>query len=417
MAEFVINGGKRLNGEIKVQGSKNSVLPILAATYLADGESVIHNCPVLSDVSAAVKILENFGCTAVREGSTLTLMCEGADGFSIPEALMREMRSSVVFLGAVLGKHGKAEITLPGGCEIGLRPIDLHIYAIECLGARVKEENGKLIFNAENGLVGNKIDFPFQSVGATENAVLTAVTAKGVTELHNCAREPEIADLCVFLNSCGAKITGIGESDIIIEGVKSLRGAEHTVISDRIVAATYLVGAAITGSNITVLDTEPSHLDAVLRRLRQFGCDLCVENNCISLKAPRRLRSVSHIITEQYPGFPTDIQAPFTVLAALSDGKTVITESIFESRFKHVSELLKMGAKISAEDRTEVIDGVEKLYGATVSARDLRGGAALVLAGLAAEGETRVRNIHFIDRGYERFEENLRQLNAEIFRK
>lgn len=414
MESYEINGGRRLCGSIKAQGSKNSVLPILAASFLVGGVSVIHNCPRLSDVESTIKVLKHLGCKVKREGDTLTVDSISAEAYEIPEALMREMRSSVIFLGAILGRENRALISTPGGCEIGLRPIDLHLSAVKKLGAVVKKEYGKLSFCAPEGLKGAKITLTFPSVGATENTILAAVLAEGTTTLVNAAREPEITDLCDFLNSCGAKIHGSGESIIVIEGVKKLTSSEHTVICDRIAAATYLAAGAVTHGDIAIKNTIPAHLSSIIPLLEETGCDIFVRCGEIRLKAPPRLSRMDKIITQPYPGFPTDAQAPIMTLATVSRGTSVIVENIFECRFKHVPELLRMGAKIRTEGRVAVIDGVERLYGAAVVSPDLRGGSALVLAGLCAEGKTTVGEIKHIKRGYEEFEENLCRLNADI---
>ncbi len=417
MQSFVINGGRRLSGSLSVQGAKNSVLPILASTLLIKGKCVISNVPSLSDTRCTLNILKALGCTVQKDGSTVTVDSSNACGYEIPEALMREMRSSVVFLGAVLGRFSKAIISSPGGCEIGLRPIDLHLYAVKRLGVKVEECFGRLICTAPEGLIGDKITFSFPSVGATENAILASVTAKGTTTVVNCAREPEITDLCDFLNKCGAKIKGAGESVIVVEGVKELHGTEHSVIADRIAASTYLVAGAVTGGDVELLNTSPAHLSSVIPVLEDAGCDVRIRCKSIRLKAFKRLKRVDKIITQPYPGFPTDSQALFTTLVSVADGTSVIVENIFESRFKHVPELLRMGAKIRTEGRVAVIDGVKRLYGADVKAGDLRGGAALVLAGLCAEGVTSVSNIDYIDRGYENLVNNFCSINADIYRK
>lgn len=417
MSAFVINGGRRLNGSLRVQGSKNSVLPILAATLLVKGESVIHNCPALSDTECTLKILKSLGCKVRKEGTSVFIDSTASQGYEIPESLMREMRSSVIFLGAVLGKVGRATVSAPGGCEIGLRPIDLHLYAVKRLGVQIEESYGKLVCAAPDGLKGSKITFSFPSVGATENAILCSVTAKGVTSIVNSAREPEIIDLCDFLNKCGAKISGAGESIITVEGVKELHACEYSVICDRIAAASYLVAGAVTGGDVELQNTVPLHLNSVLPLLEEAGCDVRVRCKSIRLKAPRRLNRIDKIITQPYPGFPTDAQAPFTTLVSVAHGTSVVVENIFESRFKHVPELVRMGAKIRAEGRVAVVEGVQRLYGAEVISPDLRGGAALVLAGLCAQGVTTVTNTDFIDRGYENLEDNLCTLNADIHRK
>ncbi len=417
MQSFVVNGGRRLNGRIYVQGSKNSALPILAATLLVCGKSVIHNVPDLSDTRCTLKILKGLGCIVRKEGSTVIVDSTAAQGYEIPESLMREMRSSVVFLGAIIGRNGKAVISSPGGCEIGLRPIDLHLYAMKRLGVNVEENFGKLYCTAEKSLMGEKITFSFPSVGATENAILASATSKGVTTIVNAAREPEINDLCDFLNKCGAKISGAGESIITIEGVNKLCATEHSVICDRIVASTYLVAVAVTGGDVELLNTNPTHLNSVLPVLEESGCDIRVRCKSIRLKANNKLKRVDKIITQPYPGFPTDSQALFTTLATVAQGTSVIVENIFESRFKHVPELLRMDAKISTVGRVAVIEGVNRLYGADVQSQDLRGGAALTVAGLCADGVTNISNIEYIDRGYDDFENCLCSLNADIHRK
>jgi len=416
MASLVINGGRRLNGSLVAQGSKNSALPILAATYLVNGKSIIHNCPRLSDVECTIKILENLGCKTERRGTDLIVDSTSASGHEIPESLMREMRSSVVFLGAILGRAKKAKISTPGGCEIGLRPIDLHLFAMRKLGVEIEESYGKLLCTIPQNLKGTKITLTFPSVGATENAVLLASVARGTTTIINAAREPEIIDLCNFLNKCGAKISGAGESVIVIEGVEKLEATEHSVICDRIAAATYLFAGAITGGDIALKNTVPQHLNSILPVLEETGCEISIKCNEIRLKAPLKLRRIDKLITQPYPGFPTDAQAPIMTLTAIAEGTSVIVENIFESRFKHVPELLRMGAKIRTEGRVAVIDGVKRLYGASVVSPDLRGGSALVLAGLVAHGTTEVGSLKHIDRGYENFENNLCMLNADIIR-
>lgn len=417
MSAYIINGGRRLSGSLYVQGSKNSVLPILAATVLVSGRCIIHNCPRLSDTECTVKILKSLGCVVRREGNTVIVDASEIRCSEITEDLMREMRSSVVFLGAIVGRMGEATICAPGGCEIGLRPIDLHLYAVRRLGVNVDECYGKIKCKVKDRLRGAKITFSFPSVGATENAVLLSVTAKGTTTIVNAAREPEITDLCDFLNSCGAKISGAGESIITVEGVDTLRGCEHTVICDRIVASTYLISGAVTGGDIELTNTNPAHLSSVLPLLEEAGCDVRIRCKSVRVKAPCRPKRIDKIITQPYPGFPTDSQALFTTLTAVADGTSVIVENIFESRFKHVPELVRMGARIRTEGRVAVVDGVPRLYGAEVYSPDLRGGASLVVAGLCADGVTTVGNIEFIDRGYEDFADNLCMLNADIYRK
>lgn len=412
-----MTGGNTLNGEITVQGAKNSVLPILVATLLIRGISVIHNCPQLTDVDATIKILEYLGCVVIRDGHTITVDATSVDRCDVPDNLMREMRSSIVFLGGILGRMGKAVLSTPGGCEIGLRPIDLHLSAMEQFGAILTTENGFIVCDAtKNGVCGTRINLSFPSVGATENIILASALAKGTTVISNAAREPEIIDLAGFLNSCGAKIFGAGDSTITIEGVKSLHSAEHMVIPDRIVASTYLIGTAMTGGKITLKGIVPSHLSTIIGHLRETGCLIDVNGRKITLSSNGHLKRIRMIRTMPYPGFPTDAQAQMMALCTIADGTSVFIENIFESRFKHIGELLRLGAKISAEGRMAVVEGVKKLNGAAVKATDLRGGSALILAGLVARGNTEITELHHIDRGYENIEKVLKELGADVKR-
>ena len=416
MSKFVIDGRRKLSGDIKIQGSKNSALPILSACVLTGKTVVIHNCPKLSDVDAAIKILENLGCNVRQENDSVIVDASGADTYSIPDDLMREMRSSVVFLGALLGRFGNAEFSAPGGCEIGLRPIDLHIKAVEELGVTVNNDMGRVKCSCPDGLKAGNIVFPFPSVGATENAILAAVLADGVTTLVNCAREPEISDLADFLNACGARIKGAGEGTIQIEGVKTLNGTEYTVIPDRIVATTYMAAVAATGGRAVLKGVIPAHLRPVMPVFMESGCSLVVKGHELLIESPPELSRISCIITMPYPGFPTDAQAPVMAMTTIAKGTSVFTENIFECRFKHVSELMRFGAKITVEGRMAVVEGVNSLYASSVTAGDLRGGAALVVAALAAEGVSEISDIHHIDRGYEELESQLSLLQANIKR-
>lgn len=416
MNTFLINGGRALNGQVFCPGSKNSSLPILAASLLSEGAVKIHNCPGLSDVDATLNILNYLGAKTFREGNSLLIDASGEIKSEIPENLMREMRSSVIFLGAVLGRTGKAEISAPGGCEIGLRPIDLHLYAMKKLGAEIEDEAGVIRCSAPEGLYGAKINLSFPSVGATENAMIAGCTAKGETLIINAAREPEISDLADFLNAMGARISGAGESTVRIEGVEKLHSAEHSIIPDRIAAATYLLAGAVTGGKVTVTDLIPAHLSPVVDMLEQAGNEIDIKRNSITLTSPGELKSVKMLRTMPYPGFPTDIQAPFSTMLGLSNGTSVVIETIFESRYKYVGELIRFGAKIRIDSRTAVIEGVKKYHPANAVSPDLRGGAALVLAALNAEGESRVGEIHHIDRGYESLEKTLGSLGADIKR-
>lgn len=400
-----------------MQGAKNSVLPILVATLLVNGVSVIHNCPMLSDVEATIKILRHLGCIVTREGHTVTVDSTNVNRNDVPDSLMREMRSSIVFLGGILGRMGKSVLSTPGGCEIGLRPIDLHLSSMEQFGATVTTENGFLVCSAEEkGLIGTRITLSFPSVGATENIILAAVLAKGTTIITNAAREPEISDLADYLNRCGARIHGAGDSTVTIEGVSRLHSTEHTIIPDRIVASTYMIAAAMTNGKICLRDIIPAHIGPTIQPLREAGCDVTVSGRWVCLSAPPKLKRIRMIRTMPYPGFPTDVQAQMMALTTVCEGTSVIVENIFESRFKHIGELLRFGAKINVEGRMAVIEGVKHLNGANVRSTDLRGGSAMILAGLNAYGTTEITEIHHIDRGYEQPEKVLEDLGADIKR-
>ena len=418
MADFVIQGGHRLAGEHTVQGAKNSALPILAATR---GACVVHRCPDLSDVEATLRILDYLGCKVKREGGSVFVDASGLTGHSVPEELMREMRSTIVFLGPLLAAAGCADLSSPGGCEIGLRPINLHLDAMRALGVEVRDEGGRLRCATPNGMRGARFSLSFPSVGATENMMIAAAAAQGVTVLTNAAREPEIVDLANFLNACGANIHGAGEGAVVIEGVKRLHGTEHTVIPDRITAITFLCAAAVTGGELLLKSAEPGHMDAMLAVLEQSGARIRrPEKNALHLRMPAAHAAfhsrLPTIRTMPYPGFPTDAQAVFMVLAALGEGTGLLIETIFENRFRHVAELRKMGARIRTEGSVAAVEGVPRLTGAVVDACDLRAGAALVVAGLAAKGETRVRGTRHVDRGCENIEAHLRALGGVITR-
>lgn len=414
MSELVINGGKKLSGEICVQGAKNSVLPVLAATVLCGGECVIHNCPELSDVETSLKILAHLGCGCKKDGDTVAVNAKDISDYSIPDTLMREMRSSVVFLGAVIGRTGKAVISSPGGCELGPRPIDLHLSSLNKMGVTVKEEHGYLNCTAENGLHGAEITLNFPSVGATENIILAAVLAEGDTVIHGAAKEPEISDLADFLNSAGARINGCGSDTVKIRGVKTLGGAEHSIIPDRIVAATYMACAAVTGGNITLKNVMPPHMASILWLFNESGCKVNINGKSINLLSPQRLLRVPTVRSLVYPGFPTDAGPIAAALLCKADGTSVFVENIFENRFRYVDELKRFGAKIKTEGKIAVIEGVTELSAADCKATDLRGGAALVIAALAANGKSKIGEIQHIERGYEDITENLRLIGADI---
>lgn len=417
MKKLIINGGKVLSGSVALQGSKNSALPILAAAVLIDGISVIHNCPDLSDITAALKILEHIGCRIKREGHTVIVDASGANRFDIPENLMREMRSSIVFLGALLARFGRGKVTSPGGCEIGLRPIDLHLSAFKNMGVIINESCGMLECSAPDGIKGCHISLTFPSVGATENIMLASMGASAETVITNAAREPEIIDLAYFLSKCGAKISGAGQSVIRIRAPKKLFRTEHRIIPDRIVASTYMACAAATRGKILISGVAREHLVPVVPVFVSAGCELDFRGNDLIFKAPYRLSRVKSIRTMPYPGFPTDSQAIIMAMLARAKGTSVITEKIFENRFRHIPELIKMGADIRVEDGcVAVIEGVDSLNGAKVSATDLRGGCAMVVAALGANGRTVIDKIHHIDRGCEALENRLAELGADIKR-
>ena len=416
MEKMVINGAKKLSGIVSVHGSKNSTLPIIAASILCDAEIVLHNCPNLTDIDAAVNILRFLGCKIKREKDMLIINSENINTSEIPHKLMHEMRSSIVFLGALLAKTGKAKISAPGGCEIGLRPIDLHLKAMRELGAEIEEENGNLCCFVNDCLKGREITLAFPSVGATENIIIASTMAEGRTTLVNAAREPEIKNLADFLNMCGAKIHFAGESTVIIDGVKKLHGAEFYIISDRIVAATYMAAAAITGGEMEIINFPVRDIVPVLPVFYSTGCEILSDETRLKIKAPKKLNTVGTVRTMPFPGFPTDFQAPAMAMASVSSGTSIFIETIFESRYKHVPELKRMGANISIEGPVAVVQGIKKLKPANVYAEDLRGGIALVLAGLSAEGTSCVYNLNHIDRGYEDIEGVFRSLGADIKR-
>ncbi len=416
MQKLIINGGRILRGEINLQGAKNSSLPIMAGAFLADGKSVLSNCPVLSDIYSACRIINYLGSNCVLKNNTVTVNSMQSEQRSIPDELMREMRSSVIFMGALLGKYGECKISFPGGCELGPRPIDMHLSAFKRMGVTISEKYGIIECKAENGLKGAKITLQFPSVGATENIILAGVTAEGETIIRNAGREPEIVDLAEYLIKCGAKIRGAGESTIFIEGVKNLRGCEYEIMPDRIVASTYMAAVTATGGEIKINNIRYADTDAVSSIFENMGCRIYSYGNTVYLKAPKRINSVRTISTMPYPGFPTDAQAIVMAVLCRAYGTSIFEENIFESRYKHVDGLLRMGADIKVSGKTAVVVGKEKLYGAKTDATDLRGGAALVVAGLSAEGITEIGDIKHIDRGYENIENVLSALGAEIKR-
>ncbi len=420
MESYHITGGNRLEGELEVNGAKNAVLPILAAC-LATGKSCrITNCPNLSDVKNMLTILKEIGCKIEYDQKSVVVNSEHIHTFKISEKLMREMRSSVFLMGPMIARFGKITMSYPGGCEIGLRPIDIHISALKQLGVTVNEKEGNIECIGHK-LQGTTIALDFPSVGATENAMLTAIGAEGETRIVNAAREPEIVDLQNFLNGCGAKIKGAGSGQIVIKGNPRLQKTgldetEYSVMTDRIEAGTFLVASAITGGEIILKNIMPENMTMILSKLVESGCKVSAEKDRIFLKGPKKLKAINYINTQPHPGFPTDMQSQMLSMLTLAKGTSIITETIFENRYKNIDQLRKMGAQIIIDGRNAIIKGVAELSGTIVQAKDLRGGAALVIAGLGANGNTVVENIAYIDRGYENFEQRLSLLGAQIVR-
>ena len=416
MEYLEIKGRAKLGGEINVHGAKNSVLPILAGSVLINGISVIHNCPDLSDVRVRIDILNHLGAKVKKEGNTLIVDSTSINNSNIPEDLMQELRSSIIFLGSLAARTKNACLYLPGGCEIGLRPIDLHLKALETLGYSLSFDGKNICCENENA-ASSKIVLSFPSVGATENAILSSVFLPGKTTIINAAREPEIEDLANYLNSAGAEIRGASTPIIEVTGVNSLHSTEHTVIPDRILASTYMSVAAITSSELVIKDICQAHLLPALPAFYEMGCKLYLSDKSIKIKPPKRIKRVKKTETCAYPGFPTDCQALLMATLTLAKGSSLIKENIFESRFKHVPQLLRFGADITADERVAVVHGVPSLHSAQAICTDLRGGAAVVLEALGAEGTSVIKGIEHIDRGYEKIEEKLSLIGAEIKRK
>lgn len=413
MSKLIIQGGKKLEGEVQISGSKNAALPIIAGTVLIKGKTTLYNVPNIQDVQTMFEIIKDIGGKVTKKNNKIIIDTSKIHTYEIPETLMRKMRSSVILAGAIIGKYKKANFSYPGGCEIGSRPIDLHLKGFEKLGINIKEEYGEIICEADK-IVGTQIHLDFPSVGATENIILASCLAEGVTVLTNAAKEPEIEDLVKFLNKAGAKIKGAGTDRVEIIGVKKLTEVSYNIMPDRIEAGTYLVAGAITGGNLKVTNLNSNHIEPILNKLEEAGCVLKIEKNAVEIKATKRIKAVD-IKTMPYPGFPTDMQSIFGALLTTAKGTSIITENIFESRYKYVQELNRMGAKINVEGRTAVVKGTKKIQGASVVASDLRGGAALVLEALVAKGVTQVDNVHYILRGYENIVDKLKNLGAKIY--
>ena len=413
MSKFIIQGGNKLEGEVKISGSKNAALPVIAATILNAGKTTLYNVPNIQDVHTMFEIIRKIGGTVTKKKNKIIIDTSKIHTYEIPDELMRQMRSSVILAGALIGKYKKARFSYPGGCDIGSRPIDLHLKGFEKLGVNIKEEYGEIYCLAEK-LIGTQIHLDFPSVGATENIILSATLAEGTTVITNAAKEPEIEDLVKYLNKMGAKIKGAGTDKIEIIGVKRLSEISYNIMPDRIEAGTYLVMGAITAGNLKLTNVQSEHIVPILNKLEEANCKLKIEKSEIEINAPKRIKAVD-IKTMPYPGFPTDMQSIFGALLTTAKGTSMIIENIFESRYKYVQELNRMGAKIKVEGRTAVIKGTKRIQGANVVATDLRGGAALMTEALYAKGITQIENIHYILRGYENIEEKLKKIGAKIY--
>ena len=413
MEKFIIRGGNRLYGRVRIKGAKNSVLPLLAGALLTDEKVALHDCPDISDVRYMLEILKSLGVSVGRTGDDISVW-GGVRNGNIPEALAKEIRSSVFLMGSLVGKHGRARVAYPGGCDIGLRPIDVHVKALRELNINIDEQSGYINCSSDE-IRGADVQLDKISVGATENAIMAAVLAKGRTTIRNAAKEPEIADLADMLNKMGAKIRGAGTDTIRIEGVKELHGADYTIIPDRIEAGTYMIAAAMTGGDVIVENVLPEHQKPLIAKLREAGALVVEDIDKVRVVGRLPLKPVA-IKTLPYPGFPTDMQAQMMAMMVIADGRSKVTETVFENRFMHVVELNRMGARITTEGRSAVVEGPSPLTGCDVRATDLRAGAAMILAGLVAEGVTRIGDIYHIDRGYENIVDKLKSLGASIER-
>lgn len=416
VSEFLVEGPTTLNGEIMLQGSKNSTLPILASTVLCSGECILHNCPNLTDVNDTLRILRDLGATVKADKNNIVVNAKNISQFKISDEMMKSMRSSIIFLGALISKLKKAEVSFPGGCKLGPRPIDLHLKALTKMGISIEKHGEKLICFVKNKIKGSSIFLPIPSVGATENIILVGVLAEGKTTIINAAKEPEISDLCDFLNKCGANIYGAGTGVIVINGVKKLSGAEHNIIPDRIAAITFMSAAAITGGDIEINNSNYKHIKSVVPIFKNMGCKISADEKSLRIIARDKLKFYGLIKTMPYPGFPTDAQALLMSVLSCTNGRSVFIENMFSDRFKHADELIKLGADIKVKGKTATVTGVNELIATDIEAKDLRCAAALSVAALKAAGQTRIRGIVHLDRGYENLEEDLRALGANIKR-
>ncbi len=409
-----LGGGNRLEGSCFVQGSKNASLPIIAASIISPAATELLNVPQLRDVDAALRILRHLGCTAEQWGGEVYIDSQALCRSEIPHSLMVEMRSSVIFMGALIARCGGAKLSLPGGCQLGKRPIDLHLAALRQMGAEIEEAGGEINCRAEK-LRGERIALPFPSVGATENIMLAAARAEGETVIQGAAREPEIVALQEYLRAMGLEVAGAGTEKVYIGGFRPVKAVSHRIIPDRIVASTIACAAAATGGNVEMRGVDPAHFSTVLHFLKCAGCDIINSNRSVRVKAPARLKAVGEVSTEPYPGFPTDAQPVLMAALLKAEGRTVITENIFENRYRQVPELQRLGADIAVSGRQAEIWGVDCLHGAALTATDLRGGAAMIVAALAARGESTIFDDGHVTRGYERFDMRLRSLGADIY--
>ena len=415
MDKFFINGGNRLEGEISISCAKNSLLPILAGTILVNGQVILKDVPKYRDVNAMCEILSSLGGKVIWQGDNLIIDCSNLDKNEISHELASPVRSSIFTLGPILARLGSAKVSYPGGCDIGLRPIDIHLNALKELGCKIIEKNG-YIYGQKNKRLKNQVWLKFPSVGATENIIMFASLFEGETIIYNPAKEPEIVDLANFLNKCGAKISGAGSDVVSIEGVKKLHGCEYKAIPDRIECGTFLIAGAMNEGNVLIKNAIIDHNSLLLEKLQLCGCKIVKGKKSIRLIAPKRLESFGDIETAVYPGFPTDLQPQMVALASVCNGCSIVFENVFESRFNYVGELLKMGCDIKFKSSVCIVRGKNKLYGADVCATDLRGGASLVLAGLYSEGYTTIDKISLIDRGYYQFEQKLSSIGGDIKR-
>lgn len=412
MEKYVIQGGKKLSGKVKIQSAKNSVLPMIAGAVLCDEDVVIKDCPKIKDVFVMLEILSALGCSCKFYDDDLVINSKHINNFIVPSALANQLRSSIFMLGALVSRFKKAVLNYPGGCKIGKRPIDLHILALEDIGVKTNVYENEINCTADK-IIGGKVYLKYPSVGATENIMLASVLAKGKTLIHNAAKEPEIVDLMQFLNSMGAKIYGAGTSTILIEGVNKLHGTEYRAIPDRIEQGTFMLATLICGGEVELCNCNAKNISFLIHKFCNNTCNISINSDIIYIKSGGRIKSFS-FCTGPHPNFPTDLQAQTMALLSVADGQSVVTENVFENRFNHVGELVKMGADIILSKRRALITGVQRLHGAQVSAHDLRGGAALVLAGLNADGQTTINNVQHIERGYYQFDKKLLLLGADI---